>query len=95
MQRRADGEFPYGTLAVNGSGSFCLGVLAGLGVGGDALLLAGSATLGSFTTLSTWLLESQRLSEEGEGRLAAANVVGAFAVGLAAALAGRALGAAL
>lgn len=95
VQRRLDAAFPYGTLAVNGSGSLCLGILVGVGLGGNALLLAGSATIGSFTTFSTWLLESQRLAEEGESLPAAANVVASFAVGLAAALAGRWLGATL
>jgi CrcB protein len=59
------------------------------------LLLAGVATLGSFTTFSTWMLEAQRLAEEGEGGLALWNVVGSIALGLAAAGIGWAIGAAL
>ena len=53
--------FPLGTLAVNLTGSFALGVLVGAGVGGDAYLLLGTAALGSYTTFSTWILDSERL----------------------------------
>jgi CrcB protein len=95
VQRRAGGEFPLGTLVVNLVGSFCLGLLTGLDVTGDALLLAGTAVLGSFTTFSTWMLETERLAEDGEGRLALANVAVSLAAGVAAAAAGWAIGAAL
>ena len=58
-------EFPWGTLAVNISGAFALGLVAGLALHGDALLLAGTSLLGSYTTFSTWMLETYRLGEEG------------------------------
>lgn len=95
VQSRVSGELPLGTLAVNLAGSFCLGVLTGLSVTGDALLLAGTALLGSFTTFSTWMLETERLAEDGEGRLALANLAVSLGGGLAAAGIGWALGAAL
>jgi CrcB protein len=95
VELRAKGELPLGTLSVNLLGSFCLGVLTGLSVTGDSLLLAGTALLGSFTTFSTVMLESERLGEEGEPRLALANLALSFAGGLAAAAAGWALGATL
>src|ERR1700733_5341379 len=62
---RVGRELPFGTFAVNVSGSFVLGVLDGLALHGNALLLAGAATIGSYTTFSTWMLESQRLGGEG------------------------------
>jgi CrcB protein len=89
------GEFPLGTLVVNVLGAFCLGLLTGLSVTGDALLLGGTAVLGSFTTFSTVMLETERLGEEGERRLALANLVVSFAGGLVAASLGWILGAAL
>jgi CrcB protein len=95
VQLRAGSEFPFGTLAVNVLGSLALGVLAGASVGGDALLLAGTALLGSFTTFSTWMLETERLAEDGERRIALANLVVPILAGLAAAAAGWAIGAAL
>ena len=89
------GEFPLGTLAVNLLGAFCLGLLTGSSVAGDTLLLAGTALLGSFTTFSTVMLETERLGEDGEGGLALANLAVSFAGGLAAAILGWILGAAL
>lgn len=87
--------FPLGTFVVNISGSLLLGLVTGLAIEGDALVLVGAATLGSYTTFSTWMLESQRLGEEGEGRAALANVLVSLVVGFVAVVAGRALGMAL
>lgn len=95
VQGRLDSEFPFGTLVVNGLGSFVLGLLIGLDLTGSDMLIAGTATLGSFTTFSTWMLETERLAEDGENRLAFANIVGSIVLGLAAAGAGWAIGAAL
>jgi CrcB protein len=88
-------QFPVGTLVVNATGALLLGLLVGLGVGGRGMLLAGVATLGSYTTFSTWMLESHRLGEDGELGLAAANLAVSLLAGLAAAAAGWALGAGL
>jgi CrcB protein len=49
---------PRGTLVVNLSGAFALGVLAGAGVEGGALLIAGTGSLGAYTTFSTWMVET-------------------------------------
>ena len=68
MQGRLDSEFPFGTFVVNGLGSLLLGLLIGLDVTGNDMLIAGTATLGSFTTFSTWMLETERLAEDGESR---------------------------
>jgi CrcB protein len=92
---RAGGRFPAGTLAVNLTGAFALGLLTGLNVTGDALELAGTAFLGAFTTFSTWMYESQRLVEAGDARAGAANVMLSLAAGLGAVALGRALGGAL
>jgi fluoride exporter len=95
VDMRNDAGFPLGTLAVNLTGAFALGVLAGRHVGGNALLLIGTAGIGSYTTFSTWLYESHHLAEDGERRLAVLNVAAGVAGGLLAAAAGWALGAAL
>jgi CrcB protein len=94
-QGRVDTEFPLGTFVVNMVGTFVLGMLTGLGVGGATLLLLGTATLGSFTTFSTWMLESERLGEDGEVRLMNVNLALSFAAGLALAVCGWAVGCAL
>ena len=95
VERGRAGSFPLGILAVNGLGSLLLGLLHGTGVSGDDLLLSGTALLGSFTTFSTWMVQSERLAAKGERGLALANVAGSLAVGLSAVVAGWALGAAL
>jgi fluoride exporter len=86
------GRFPLGTLLVNLSGALALGVLVGVSAGGDAYLLAGTAVIGSYTTFSTWMLESHRLAEDGLSRMLAANLVLSLALGMGAAELGRVLG---
>ncbi len=95
MQRHSASAFPYGTLAVNLLGSLALGVLHGAGVTGDAALLASTAFLGSFTTFSTWMLESERLAGEGRRGLALANVAISLVLGLGAVALGWAVAATL
>jgi fluoride exporter len=90
--RRAGRSFPFGTLVINLSGAFVLGLLTGAGLTGNALLVAGTATIGSYTTFSTWMLESQRLVEEGDVRPAALNLLGSLIAGVAAAALGKAIG---
>jgi CrcB protein len=92
VSNRAGRELPVGTLAVNLSGAMLLGLLAGLALEGDALLLAGTATLGSYTTYSTWMLETHRLTEDGRVGDAIVNAVASIILGVAAAALGRAIG---
>ena len=95
VSERTGGGFPYGTLAVNLSGTLLLGLLAGLALHGDGLLLAGTAVLGSYTTFSTWMLESHRLGEDGRPWLLWANLLGSLAAGIGALVLGRVIGGAL
>ena len=92
---RAGGAFPWGTFVVNLSGAALLGGVAGAAVTGTAFTLAGTATLGSYTTLSTWMLESHRLGEDDQLPIALANMIGSLVIGFAALAAGHAVGAAL
>ena len=57
------------------SGAVILGLLTGLALGHDEALLAGTAAVGSYTTFSTWMLETQRLTEERQHGKAVVNVV--------------------
>jgi CrcB protein len=81
-----------GTLAVNLSGAFLLGLLVGASVEGDARLLFGAGLLGAYTTFSTWMIETQRIGEAGKQRLALVNIGLSIALGLAAAALGRWIG---
>jgi CrcB protein len=76
--------FPLGTLVVNLTGAFALGLLHGSDVGGDALTIVGTGLIGSYTTFSTWMLESERLGEDGEPLLLWANLAVSLVLGLAA-----------
>ena len=88
-----DARFPLGTFAVNLSGALVLGLLVGLAASANTYLLAGTAVIGSYTTFSTWMLESQRLAEDGRAWLVGANIVLSLVLGVGAAVVGRLLGA--
>jgi fluoride exporter len=95
ISSRGSSSFPFGTLAVNASGALILGLLTGVALSGEALVLAGSATIGSYTTFSTWMLETHRLGEDGQLLQGSLNVLVSVVVGLVAAVLGRAIGSAL
>jgi fluoride exporter len=92
---RRKGEFPLGTFAINILGAFTLGLLTGASVTGTWLFILGTGFLGSFTTFSTWIFETDRLGEDGEEAVAIVNLGLSIAAGLAAAGAGWAIGALL
>lgn len=85
-------DFPFGTLVINVSGAAILGLLTGLALGHDQALLAGTAAVGSYTTFSTWMFETDRLAEERQYGQAAANVIVSLVLGVAAAALGRLIG---
>ena len=89
VARRAARSFPLGTLTVNITGAALLGLIGGLALSRHAALLADTAFIGSYTTFSTWMLETQRLGEERQIRGAVANVVASIVLGIAAALLGQ------
>lgn len=89
VARRTPGPFPYGTLTVNLTGAALLGFLGGLALSKDAALLAGTAFVGAYTTFSTWMLETQRLSEERQLLASFANIAVSVLLGLAAVVLGQ------
>ena len=95
VDRRSGAPFPFGTLAVNLTGSFALGALHGASAAEETLLLLGTGLLGAFTTFSTWMVESHRLIRGRRAALAWLNLLGSMAGGLLAAGLGWAVTAAL
>lgn len=89
---RYPSDFPGGTFVVNLSGSFALGMLTGVGLGSDLLMVFGTGFLGGYTTFSTWMVETQRLGEDGEQILFCIYLFGSLLAGLAAAGVGWVLG---
>jgi fluoride exporter len=90
---RTGRAFPYGTLVVNLSGSVLLGLITGLALSQAGALLAGTAAVGSYTTFSTWMFETQRLGEDRQIRNLVANVLVSLAAGVTAAALGQLAGA--
>ncbi|WP_134427033.1 fluoride efflux transporter CrcB [Mycobacterium ulcerans] len=89
IARRMARTFPFVTFAVNVSGAALIGFLASLALSRDAALLAGTTFVGAYTTFSTWMLETQRLSEERQMWVALANIGLSVLAGLGAALLGH------
>ena len=92
VQARRLGEFPLGTSVVNIGGCFLLGLLDGLHPPHRTVLIVETATIGSYTTFSTWMLETHRPAEEGEPVLAWQNLALTLATGFVAVIIGRAVG---
>ena len=86
-------DFPVGTLVVNISGAVVLGLLTGLALSHDAALRAGTAAVGSYTTFSTWMLETERMAEERQQRKVLLNIAVSMLLGVGAAALGKLIGA--
>jgi len=69
---------------VNETGAVILGALAGAALDADAYRIAGTGLIGSFTTFSTWMLETHRLGEDDQARGGMANLFVSLALGIAA-----------
>ncbi len=95
LSARAAHPFPLGILAVNLAGTLALGMVAGAALSGEALVIVAGGALGSFTTFSTWMLDSHRLAEAGHTRLVWLNLALSLVAGFAAIALGHWLGTAL
>lgn len=79
--------FPWGTLFVNVSGSFLIGLFAAL-TGPDSRLIVSTeirqfvmtGIMGGFTTFSSFSLQTLNLMHEGEWLYAGANVIASLAI---------------
>jgi CrcB protein len=92
---RARSEFPLGILVVNLLGAFALGVVAGSTLDGETATIVSGGVIGSFTTFSTWILDSHRLAAGGRAELAWLNIGVSLVAGFGAVALGHLLGAAL
>lgn len=98
VRARVATRFPAGTMIINLSGSFLLGLLAGLvtaGLPSQALILAGTGFLGGYTTLSSASVETLRLIQERQPAAVVVNGLGMVAVATALAFLGLIIGRAL
>ena len=79
-------DFPYGTLAVNLTGCFIIGVLVSFSdnkflLGPNARILLMIGFCGAFTTFSTFILETSNLIKDGQTIRAFLNVLLSVAIG--------------
>jgi CrcB protein len=82
VARRLGETFPWGTMAVNVTGAFLIGILGALASNGASLfassnpwLFAVTGFLGCYTTVSSFSLQTLALARDGEAALAVGNVV--------------------
>jgi CrcB protein len=98
VARRFGETIPWGTLVVNVTGCLIMGLVAAVALarglsGGSAFwLIVATGFLGSYTTASSFALQTRMLLRDGEGRLALAYVGLSLALGLAAVASGFELG---
>ena len=80
------GVFPWGTLAVNLTGSLIIGFLWGLfeieNISSNVRNFIFIGILGGFTTFSTFALESLNLFRDGEVKLALTNILASNILGI-------------
>lgn len=95
-------QFPWGTFAINVTGSFVLGLLlaflakhSDFSAGPTLKLLIAVGFLGAYTTFSTFEYDNLQLLMTGQWSKALANAIGSVVVGLAGAGLGVALGKAI
>lgn len=93
----AAGAFPWGTFAINLSGSFVLGVLFALTaeraiLPPDIRAPVMIGYIGAYTTFSTLMLESWRLVEDGSVGLGLVNIAASVGLGMLAVFAGLTIG---
>ncbi|MCB0863007.1 MAG: CrcB family protein [Solirubrobacterales bacterium] len=89
ISRLVDSPFPFGILVVNLTGSFLLGLLSGTVLHGQALVIVAGGVIGSFTTFSTWILDTRLLQMADLAKLAWLNLSLSLACGLAAVALGQ------
>ncbi len=94
---RAGSAFPFGTLVINLSGAFLLGLLFAWAIERDVLprevrgpVMIGF--LGAYTTFSTLMLESWRVVEDGAWQMGLVNLGGSVILGVIAVIGGQAVG---
>ena len=100
VSRWTAGELPWGTFAVNITGSFVLGLLFAVTVEKQLLPVSIRGPvmigfIGAYTTFSTLMLESWRLWEDGAVALAVGNLLLSVVAGILAVFVGLTLGRAL
>lgn len=95
VARRVGETFPWGTMTVNVSGAFIIGLFGGLASSGHGIfatpgpwLFAVTGFLGCYTTVSSFSLQTLALARDGETARATGNILLSLALCLTAVAAG-------
>lgn len=92
QRRHSSGPFPRGTWTVNITGCFFMGILMGMsvhhGLGLATTTVLGTGFLGSYTTFSTFTVQTALLASGPEARTAVRYIVSSVTMGCVAAGAG-------
>lgn len=91
ISRLSESPFPVGIFVVNVLGASLLGLVAGSTLHGEALVIVAGGVIGSFTTFSTWILDTHLLASADLARLAWLNIAISLICGLAAVTLGQAI----
>ena len=75
-------RFPFSTLVVNVVGSFILGLIVFSGLDSEVVLFVGTGVCGSFTTYSSFSVQTVRLWETGDRLRAAIYAFGTLGLSL-------------
>ena len=86
---------PWGVLAVNLLGAFLLGLLVGANPSRMLVIALGTGFLGSFTTFSTWMVETDAFAVAGRWTAVLLNTIAPLMWGLMLVAAGYAAGVAI
>lgn len=92
VRSQSESYFPWGTLVVNLTGSFALGIVTALALNYDIseilVVTVSTGFLGAYTTFSGWMVQSVELIESGAWEYAVHNLFSSVISGVLAAAGG-------
>ena len=84
-------SFPLGTVVINVTGAFLLGVVSSIGLTENIYTLIGTGFLGAFTTFSTFMYEGFNLFQDNEKLNALIYILASLILGIIACTLGFAI----
>lgn len=92
VDKKIQSKFPFGTISVNLLGSFLLGLLFAIKTSNPVTLLLGTGFMGSFTTFSTFQVDSLKLGLEKQWKLLFKYLIYSYVLGITFAFIGFSIG---
>lgn len=82
IAEKATENFPLGTLIINITGAFLLGIVSSVGFSENIQTLLGTGFLGAYTTFSTFMYEGFNLFHDNEKLNASVYILGTMILGI-------------